>query len=457
MKILVLNGSPKGEVSVTMQYVKYLQKQYPAHEFKIASVAQDIRKIERESSVFEAILEDVRAADGVLWAFPLYVLTVHGNYKRFIELIFERGAQEAFKGKYTAVLSTSIHFFDHTAHNYMHAICDDLEMKYTGFFSAEMQDLTKEEGRKKLVLFAKDLFNHIENKLPMARRYPPIKTDIQAYMPGPAASKADNSNLKVLLITEGTATNENLSRMAARFKDAFTNPIETVDLDKAAIKGGCLGCIHCGYNNECVYGDRDDVISIYTDKIAKADIIVYAVQIKDRNFSAHFKTFIDRRFFRTHQPQMCGKQVGYIIAGPLGQNENLQTICQGITELDEANLAGILCDDVNDSGAIDAQIDGLAGRMVALAKDGYVQPQTFLGVGGAKVFRDEIWLGLRFSFEADHKYFKKHGKYDFPQKQVGIRMMVGFMMLMNKIPAFRKYVQKNMRTLMLGGYKKVFE
>jgi hypothetical protein len=55
---------------------------------------------------------------------------VHGNYKRFIELITERGVQDAFAGKYTATLSTSIHFYDHTAHNYMHAVCDDLNMKY---------------------------------------------------------------------------------------------------------------------------------------------------------------------------------------------------------------------------------------------------------------------------------------------------------------------------------------
>ena len=35
MKIIVLNGSPKGELSVTMQYVAYLAKLYPQHEFDI--------------------------------------------------------------------------------------------------------------------------------------------------------------------------------------------------------------------------------------------------------------------------------------------------------------------------------------------------------------------------------------------------------------------------------------
>ncbi len=39
MKIVVLHGSPKGEVSVTMQYVRYLQHTFPRHEFIFFPVA----------------------------------------------------------------------------------------------------------------------------------------------------------------------------------------------------------------------------------------------------------------------------------------------------------------------------------------------------------------------------------------------------------------------------------
>ena len=77
----------------------------------------------------------------VLWAFPLYVMVVCSRYKRFIELIFERKAEDAFPGTYAASLSTSIHFFDQTAHAYIHAISDDLGMKYLGFYSADIKDL----------------------------------------------------------------------------------------------------------------------------------------------------------------------------------------------------------------------------------------------------------------------------------------------------------------------------
>ena len=34
MKIIVLNGSPKGDISVTMQYVRFIQKKFPQHELR---------------------------------------------------------------------------------------------------------------------------------------------------------------------------------------------------------------------------------------------------------------------------------------------------------------------------------------------------------------------------------------------------------------------------------------
>src|SRR5271157_3210807 len=154
MKIVVLNGSPKGDVSVTMQYVSYIRKKFPEHSFEIINIAQDIRKIEKDTAVFNAVLDRIRSTDIVLWAFPLYYLLVCSQYKRFIELIFERNTQDAFAGKYAASLSTSIHFFDQTAHAYIHAVSDDLDMRYLGFYSAEMRDLLKEEERKRLETFA---------------------------------------------------------------------------------------------------------------------------------------------------------------------------------------------------------------------------------------------------------------------------------------------------------------
>jgi NAD(P)H-dependent FMN reductase len=109
MKITVLNGSPKGNLSVTMQYVHFIRLKFPAHQFVIHNISDHIRKIERDDMAFQEIISAVSSSDGVIWAFPLHYFLVPGPYKRFIELIWERKAEAAFRDKFATVITTSIH------------------------------------------------------------------------------------------------------------------------------------------------------------------------------------------------------------------------------------------------------------------------------------------------------------------------------------------------------------
>jgi len=174
MKIIVLNGSPKGDISVTMQYVHFIQKKFPQHELKILNISQRIKKIEKDEKAFQEIIDEVRSSDGVLWAFGLFVLATPSQYMRFIELISERGAEDAFKNKYAAVLSTSIHFFDHTAHNYMRAVCEDLNMKYAETLSLDLIDLMKKSERENLTTFTENFFEAIEKGFATPRLFKPL-------------------------------------------------------------------------------------------------------------------------------------------------------------------------------------------------------------------------------------------------------------------------------------------
>src|SRR4030065_2822552 len=183
MKITVLNGSPKGHLSVTMQYVNFIQIKFPRHELKILNIASTIKKIEKDGKAFQEIMDEVRSSEGVLWAFPLYYLLVSSQYKRFIELIWERKAADVFKNKYTAVLSTSIHFFDHTAHNYMNAICDDLDMKFLGSFSAAMYDLLSRKGRDRWTLFVSEFLGGFETHVPTSKKFSPVLYRTFDYVP----------------------------------------------------------------------------------------------------------------------------------------------------------------------------------------------------------------------------------------------------------------------------------
>ncbi|MGB8308688.1 MAG: hypothetical protein WCE65_02505, partial [Methanoregula sp.] len=63
MEIVVLNGSPKGDVSVTMQYIAYIRKKFPDQTYTILNVAADIKKIERDTATWNKMLETIRSAD----------------------------------------------------------------------------------------------------------------------------------------------------------------------------------------------------------------------------------------------------------------------------------------------------------------------------------------------------------------------------------------------------------
>ena len=64
MKIAVLNGSPKGELSITMQYVKFIQKSFPEHDLKIINISERIKKLENNKEYFKEIIEEINSSDG---------------------------------------------------------------------------------------------------------------------------------------------------------------------------------------------------------------------------------------------------------------------------------------------------------------------------------------------------------------------------------------------------------
>ncbi len=457
MKIVILNGSPKGNLSITLQYVHFIQKKFPQHQMKIFNIAQELRKIERENKAFQEIITEVKTSDGVIWAFPLYFLLVHSNYKRFIELISERGVQEAFKGKYTASLSTSIHFFDHTAHNYINAICDDLNMKYVGAFSADMGDLLKEKERERLILFAQHFFDAVQNNVPTTRNFLPVVRSKFDYMPASSMKRIETEGKRVLVLTDSSNEQPNLGKMVERFKQSFSSQVEILNLNDVDIKGGCLGCIKCGYDNTCAYEGKDGFVEFFDTKVKPANVLVFAGTIHDRYLSSRWKLYFDRSFFMGHAPKYMGKQVGFIISGPLSQIPNLRQILEAYTEGEHGNLVDLVTDECGSSSEIDSLLQSLAERLIKFAKEGYAKSPTFLGVGGMKVFRDDIWGRLRPTFQADHRFYRKHKIYDFPHNDYRTRAISGIFVLLLKLPGFRKEYAKRTITEMVKPFQKVVD
>ena len=457
MKIVVLAGSPKGETSVTVQYVRYLEKRFAGHEWKVHHVASRIAKLERRPASFEEVIKDVRGADAVLWAFPLYVLLVHAGYKRFIELVFEREVADAFAGKYAATLSTSIHFHDNTAHDYVHAICDDLGMPFAGSFSPAMQDLTTAEGQRQADGFGVLFLETVASRRPVPRAFPPVRIREWAYEPGPVDDPVDLEGRRVAIVHDASEGQANTLAMVDRLRRSFRGEVDVVDLNRVSIRSNCLGCMRCGQDNHCVWEGKDEYGEMVRTRLATVDVLIYAGAVVDRHLSSRWRRFFDRGFFNTHTPTYRGKQMAFLVAGPLGQLVNLREVLTGYAQWQEVNVAGMVSDEAGDDAALDGQLSGLARQLVHAAQQQYVQPLDFRGVGGKKIFRDEIFGHLRFVFQADHRYYKKNGYYDFPTWHRGTRLLNFVVGGLFRIPRARREFDKRIKSNMLRGLRGVVE
>ena len=132
MEILVINGSPKGKNSITLQTVLFLQQQFPEHHFEILHAGQRIKSLEKD---FSPALTALEKAELILFSYPVYTFLAPCQLHRFIELMKEHGANVS--GKLATQVTTSKHFYDTTAHRYIQDNVQEMGMDYIRGLSAD--------------------------------------------------------------------------------------------------------------------------------------------------------------------------------------------------------------------------------------------------------------------------------------------------------------------------------
>jgi len=316
----------------------------------------------------------------------------------------------------------------------------------------------KDENREILMQFADHIFGFAESRSPVERIFPVMLKPERSYKPSDVVTaRAVSGSLKTIVVTDYTDENGSVKGMVSRFRDSVTGDVKVINLNDLKINGGCLGCCECGLDYRCIYTGKDEFIDFYNREIKTADMVVFAGALKDRYLSAKFKEVFDRGFFNTHTPTLVGKQVAFMISGSLSESMFVRDIFHAYTEWQRANLAGIVTDESGNDELIDDLISGLAANMIKFAGSKFVKPATFLGVGGMKVFRDDIWGRLRFVFQADHDFYQKNGYYDFPQEDKKTQDINEKMIAMSNMPEMREKFRKMIKTEMVKPHRYIAE
>jgi len=442
MKITVVNGSPKGKYSITLQTVRYLQLKYPEQEFTVLNAGQKIKALEKNFDEAKMLLE---GADAILFSYPVYTFLAPSQLHRFIELMKSSGVN--VRDKYATQITTSKHFYDVTAHKYVEENALDMGLRYVRGLSADMEDLLSEKGQSEAEKFFDRFLWSVKEGV-----YEQTEPTESVFVPTPCTAVVDESpkaDKDVVILTDETDENSNLSKMVARFRAKLPYKTRVVNIAEYPLSGGCLGCFRCAVSEKCVYKDGFDVF--LRENIQKADAIVYAFTVRDHSMGARFKMYDDRNFCNGHRTVTVGMPVGYLVSGAYAAEHNLRTVVEARSETGGNFLSGVATDEKD----TDKQVDELSKSLTFALETGHVAPQNFWGVGGMKIFRDLIYQ-MRGMMRADHKFYKKQGIYDFPQKKklTSMKMyLVGMLLSNEKILA---KMGNKMNEGMLAPYEKLF-
>ena len=310
-----------------------------------------------------------------------------------------------------------------------------------------MDDRLSEKGQKE----AKDFFEYlcwsVENDYYEVSSAP---TTTFAKQPVTPVECSEEKQGDVVILTDCEEDNVQLSSMISRFRAKLPRKTRIINIREYPFNGGCLGCFGCAITGKCVHKDGFD--EYLRKEIQTAQSIVYAFTIKDHSMGERFKMYDDRNFCNGHRTVTIGMPVGYLVSGDLSKEENLRTIMEARAQVGSNFLAGIATDEVNP----DAEIDKLAQTLTYALEHKYVPPQNFYGIGGMKIFRDLIWL-MQGMMRADHKFYKSHGQYDFPQKKWPMMLkmyMVGTLLASEKL---KSKMGNAMNDGMLMPYNKLLE
>ena len=439
MKICVLNGSPKGKYSVTLQTFLYLEKKFNCHEFEYVNIGQQIKKIEKDMT---EVVEKMQNSDLIVFLYPIYTFIAPSQLHRFIELLKENNVN--LENKFVTQVTTSKHFYDVTAHKYIEENCYDLKMKYIKGLSLDMEDLLDKKKQEEIDNFFKFVVSSVENDL---YEVIPTKKIKEKVVYEPSLEEVEKkTDFEAVMVADIKENDISLINMIEDFKRVFPYRIRVVNIREFPFMGGCIGCFNCAASGKCIYKDGFD--SFLRDNIQTGNAIIVAFSIKDHSMGARFKMYDDRQFCNGHRTVTEGMPFAYIVNGDYESEHNLKTIVDARAEVGGYYLAGV--------GYDKETIIATSKKLAYAMENKLVMPRNFYGVGGMKIFRDLIWV-MRGIMKADHIYYKKHGVYDFPQKQRSRMILMCLLGSMMRNPKIKAKMGNKFNEGMIAPYKKVLD
>jgi multimeric flavodoxin WrbA len=454
--VVIINASPKGEYSLSLQYARYMVLHEPAISSSIIHVGEQLTDMQYDKTWLDESIRLLEACDAVIFASPVYTMLVPWQLIRFFDLLAQEKREAVLSDKYATCVMSCFHYYDHLAHQYLSGTCEDLGMHWMEGFSVDNTDLLKVEFRSSMRFFMQEFHQACKKRAPLVRRSSVVRREpALVFKPQIGIGQTEKQkDLRTVLLTDEKNADGNLSAMIQTFLSAYPNEVEVVDINDFPYEGACQGCLKCELVGPC---DRNDGFQdFYQNLVNTCDVLVYAMNIEGRYLKSVWKLFLDRTFSNGHRTSMMGKHTCYLVSGPLLQLANVREFLEGKDSVGKENSMGIISDECHDASLLQAQIEYLALHLDRATRAKYQKGVNFLGVGGMKIFRDLIY-GMRGVVRDDHRFYKERKLYDFPQRNLKNQLFNLFMGVAMRFKFVRIGAYQNMKPLYILEQKKLVD
>lgn len=442
MKVFVINGSPKGDNSVTLQSVKYLKKCFTDDEFGVYGVAKKLYSLKKGDGI-EELKKEIEKSDIILVSYPVYTFLAPSQLHAFFEAMEDNGID--FCGKYVTQFTTSKRFFDVTAHSAVKNAVAALKGRFIDGLSADMEDLLKKNGREELTEWWKYVGFCVENGICADFDSEEIPQSTKKYVS--VKEQTEKSEDKRILVLSERG-NDSLDAMVKDFCAVTPYVTDVMYVEDLGMKNGCLGCLKCTLFNHCAI--KDGFEEKLNGTINRYDAIVTAFGVRLHTVGSEIKKFYDRQFVNGHRPVTADSPCGYIISGNIEKESALKQYLEAKSAVGGNPLCGIVCDADKDT---EKEIENLSRKLCYALENGLKANTNFYGKGGTVIFRDMIFV-MRGLMKEDYAYFKSHGFFDgMPHKQKG--KIIGIKLL--GLAARNKKINEKMPDMMTKGMLKMYE
>lgn len=405
MKVCVLNACPKGNSSITLQYVRYISKHALNDTFKVINIGQFVTEgtFPQKKAVALSIIKE---CDVILFSFPVYNALPPSQLMTFFESLSNE-EKEVFRNKKIVKISTSKHSFDNMAHKYIDLVCSDYDALTLKGYSADFDDILTKKGQTDLLRYWK----YVQDMYRMSGFEASIKkqpSPVAAYERTHLEVNAKTNTYNIVIVTdkdidELEAENPSLSNMIKDYISASVYKITVLNISKYLDKG-CFGCLSCCRKGKCVQADGFQ--QVHEEIIKNADAVIFAAEIKNHYLGSVFKKYDDREYYNGNRMLGKVKAFGYILSGSYQDESLLKTLLEARAEQHYVTFAGVASDDYNTA----EQLGVLRTRIEACIENQFSQSGGFYLSAKTNAFGGLI-SDMRGIMKKDFKFFKENGFY----------------------------------------------